>query len=115
MQRRITIRVAMIVLLLAGSKPAAAQNRYYVISTYPGETYARASATSFSSPLVAGTASLLISAKLSLNQKQSASALSHAVPLTPDLNHGRLDVYQAITAWLNSSSSNSGSCSLFCW
>jgi subtilisin family serine protease len=87
----------------------------YVISTYPGGTYASASGTSFSSPLVAGTASLLISAKTSLNQQQAASALSHAVRLTPGLNHGRLDVYQAITAWLNNSSSNSGSCSLFCW
>jgi subtilisin family serine protease len=89
----------------------------YVISTFPGGTYASASGTSFSSPLVAGTASLLINAKPSLNQKQAASALSHAVHLTPDLNHGRLDVYQAISAWVNSSSSsgNSGSCFLFCW
>ena len=130
MKRRITILVAMIVLMLAGSKPAAAQNRYIVRTggltaawiaapgesvTCPGGTYASASSTSFSSPLVAGTASLLISAKPSLNQKQAASALSHAVRLTPDLNHGRLDVYQAIAAWLNNSSSNSGSCSLFCW
>ena len=87
----------------------------YVISTFPGGTHPSASGTSFSSPLVAGTASLLISAKPSLIQKQAASALSHAVRLTPDLNHGRLDVYQAIAAWLNNSSSNSGSCSLFCW
>ena len=87
----------------------------YVISTYPGGTYASASGTSFSSPLVAGTASLLIDAKPSISHKQAASALSHAVRLTPDLNHGRLDVYQAISAWVNSSSSNSGSCSLFCW
>jgi len=88
----------------------------YVISTYPGGTYASASGTSFSSPLVAGTASLLLNAKSSsLNQKQAASALSHAIRLTPDLNHGRLDVYQAISAWVNSSNTNSGSCSLFCW
>src|SRR6266850_1634005 len=89
----------------------------YVISTYPGGTYASASGTSFSSPLVAGTASLLLNAKSSsLNQKQAASALSHAIQLTPDLNHGRLDVYQAISAWVNSSSTNSGSgtCLLFC-
>src|ERR1700674_2457305 len=55
----------------------------YVISTYPGGTYASASGTSFSSPLVAGTASLLLSAKSSLDQKQAASALSHAIRLTP--------------------------------
>jgi subtilisin family serine protease len=76
----------------------------YVISTFPGGTYAAASGTSFSSPLVAGSADLMISAKPSLNQKSAASAFSHAIQLTPDLNHGRLDVYQAISAWVNSSS-----------
>jgi subtilisin family serine protease len=94
----------------------------YVISTYPGGTYASASGTSFSSPLVAGTAALFMNAKSPLNQKQAASALSHAVTLTPDLNHGRLDVYQAVSAWVNGSGSTSGSgsggsgsCFLFCW
>jgi subtilisin family serine protease len=76
----------------------------YVISTFPGGTYAAASGTSFSSPLVAGSADLLLTAKPSLKQKSAASAFSHAIKLTPDLNHGRLDVYQAISAWLNSSS-----------
>ncbi len=74
----------------------------YVISTFPGGTYAAASGTSFSSPLVAGSADLLLSVKPSLNQKNAASAFSHAIQLTPDLNHGRLDVYQAISAWVNS-------------
>lgn len=76
----------------------------YVISTYPGGTYAAASGTSFSSPLVAGTAALLIEAKQPLNQSQAASALGHARRLTPDLNMGCLDAYQAISAWLSSSS-----------
>jgi subtilisin family serine protease len=76
----------------------------YVISTFPGGTYAAASGTSFSSPLVAGSADLLLSVKPSLSQKSAASAFSHAIQLTPDLNHGRLDVYQAISAWVNSSS-----------
>jgi subtilisin family serine protease len=78
----------------------------YVISTFPGGTYAAASGTSFSSPLVAGSADLLLSAKPSLNQKSAASAFAHAIKLTPDLNHGRLDVYQAVSAWVNSSSGN---------
>ena len=78
----------------------------YVISTYPGGTYAAASGTSFSSPLVAGSADLLMSAKSSLNQSNAASAFSHAIKLTPDLNKGRLDVYQAVSAWVNSSSGN---------
>src|SRR6266478_5118700 len=71
----------------------------YVISTFPGGTYASASGTSFSSPLVAGAAALLLSAQPSLNQAAAASALSHAVQLTPDLQNGRLDVYQAVSAW----------------
>jgi subtilisin family serine protease len=92
----------------------------YVISTFPGGSYAAASGTSFSSPLVAGTAALLLNVKSGLNQSQAASALSHGRLLTPDLNHGRLDAYQAISAWVNSSSSSSstssssGSCFLLC-
>jgi subtilisin family serine protease len=97
-----------------------------VISTYPGGTYGSESGTSFSSPLVAGTVALMLSAKQPINQSNAANALSHAIQLTPDLNHGRLDAYQSVSAWLNSSSSTSssgsgsgsgsGSCLLLlCW
>jgi subtilisin family serine protease len=73
-----------------------------VISTYPGGTYGSESGTSFSAPLVAGTVALMLSVKQPLNQSQAASALSHAQVLTPDLNHGRLDAYQSLSAWQNS-------------
>jgi len=76
----------------------------YVISTFPGGTYASASGTSFSSPMVAGTVALMLNAKPSLNQSSASSALSHAIRLTPDLHNGRLDIYQAVSAWVNSSS-----------
>ena len=90
----------------------------YVISTFPGGTYASASGTSFSSPLVAGAAALLLNAKPSLNQAKASSALSHAIKLTPELHNGRLDVYQAVSAWVNRDSgdgSGSDSCGWFCW
>jgi subtilisin family serine protease len=89
----------------------------YVISTFPGGTYGSASGTSFSSPLVAGSAALLLQAKPSLHQADAATAFSHAVLLTPDLNRGRLDVYQALSAWINSTTSTSTSpstCLLLC-
>jgi subtilisin family serine protease len=92
-----------------------------IITTFPGGTYASASGTSFSSPIVAGTVSLMLSAKQqAANQSQAASALSHGRPLSSDLNHGRLDAYQAVSAWVNNSGSTSGSggsgsCFLFCW
>ncbi|HWZ98215.1 MAG TPA: S8 family serine peptidase [Candidatus Dormibacteraeota bacterium] len=70
-----------------------------IISTYPGATYASSSGTSFSSPIVAGTVALCLDLKSGLNQSKAASALSHARQLTPDLNHGRLDTYQTLTAW----------------
>lgn len=73
-----------------------------IVSTFPGGTYGSASGTSFSSPLAAGTVSLLLSAKQQpINQSQAANALSHAQQLTSDLNHGRLNVYQAVSAWLS--------------
>jgi len=86
----------------------------YVITTFPGGTYASASGTSFSSPMVAGTVALMLNARTSLNQASASSALSHAIKLTPDLHNGRLDAYQAVSAWVNSGSS-SGSCGWFCW
>src|SRR5205814_6998905 len=59
-----------------------------IVSTFPGGTYGSASGTSFSSPIVAGTVSLMLNAKSSLNQNQASNSLSHAIKLTPDLNHG---------------------------
>src|SRR5579859_3743702 len=73
-----------------------------IISTYPGGTYGSSSGTSFSSPMVAGTVALAMSVKPGINQSKASNALTHARQLTPDLDHGRLDVYQTLSAWLTS-------------
>src|SRR5580765_7405142 len=64
-----------------------------IVSTFPGGTYASASGTSFSSPIVAGTVSLLLEAKQRpVSQSQASKALANAQRLGPDLNNGSLNV-----------------------
>jgi len=72
-----------------------------VMSTYPGGTYASSSGTSFSCPLVTGTVALMLDARGGVNQANASAALAHAQRLTPNLNHGRLDVYQAVLFYLS--------------
>ena len=71
-----------------------------VITTYPFGTFAAAWGTSFSAPFVSGTAALLVEARANLTPQKAALAIGQAKVLTPELNHGRLDVYQAIQASL---------------
>jgi subtilisin family serine protease len=100
-----------------------------VMTTYPFGTYAAGWGTSFSAPLVSGTAALLVStynvpastntgislgflslsASLGANvnslssEQQAANALSHGDPIAdPQLGYGRLDTYQAVQAWRRS-------------
>jgi len=78
-----------------------------IVTTYPFATYAAAWGTSFSTPFVSGGAALMLDYGGSLltdilifqNQSDGARAVSHAMPINPDLGHGRLDIYQALTAW----------------
>jgi hypothetical protein len=75
-----------------------------VMSTYPGATYATSSGTSFSTPLVAGTAALLVNVSAAVKESTAASAIAHAKWLSPNLNKGRLDTYQAVNAWKGAAS-----------
>ncbi len=69
-----------------------------IISTYPFGTYSANWGTSFSAPFVSGGAALLLSVQ-HCNQLQASQALAHAKYVSPDLGHGRLDLFQAVTAW----------------
>jgi subtilisin family serine protease len=71
-----------------------------VVTTYPFSTYAAAWGTSFSAPLVSGVAALLLDVNYLSDQQSSASSTSHAKPIGPDVGHGRLDIFQAVEAWV---------------
>jgi subtilisin family serine protease len=68
-----------------------------VITPYPLNNWAAGWGTSFSAPMVAGTAALLFQLNPQLNQGVAVQALSHAAPIGQQLGVGRLDVYQALT------------------
>src|SRR6184192_4105229 len=69
-----------------------------IISTYPFGTYAAGWGTSFSAPFVSGAAALLRNRRSNINEARAAAAVAHAVPIGPDMGHGRLDLVQALRA-----------------
>jgi subtilisin family serine protease len=69
-----------------------------VITTYPFATYAAGWGTSFSSPFVAGTASLVVNMQSKPSQNQAAWAIAHAKWIGPNMGNGRLDVYGTLSA-----------------
>ncbi len=80
-----------------------------VITTYPGSNYAAAWGTSFSTPFVSGAASLMVQVDSKANYSETSNWLTRAKQLTPDLGHGRLDLYQALANTSNATSTTSGS------
>jgi subtilisin family serine protease len=69
-----------------------------VITTYPFATYAAGWGTSFSSPMVAGTTSLIVNMQSSFNENQAAWTIAHAKFIGPNMGNGRLDVYGALSS-----------------
>jgi hypothetical protein len=67
-----------------------------IVSTYPFDTYASSSGTSFSAPFVSGTVALLANVDGSVNQAGAADAIGNAKYISPQLNRGVLDIYQAV-------------------
>jgi subtilisin family serine protease len=69
-----------------------------VITTYPFGLYAAGWGTSFSSPMVAGTTSLILNAQPKANQVQASLALTNSKFVGVNMGYGRLDVYGALSA-----------------
>ena len=67
-----------------------------IVSTYPFDAYASSSGTSFSTPFVSGTVALLANVDSSDESIRAANAIGHAKYISPQLNRGLLDTYQAV-------------------
>jgi subtilisin family serine protease len=70
-----------------------------IITTYPFGWYAAGWGTSFSSPMVAGTASLVLNMQPNANPSQAAWATAHAKWVGFNMGNGRLDVYGTLSAF----------------
>jgi subtilase family protein/Big-like domain-containing protein len=67
-----------------------------VITTYPGGHYAGAWGTSFSTPLAAGGAALLLQVDPTLDQAKAQDLLGRAERMGPGMGKGRLNLYESV-------------------
>ncbi|HET8887852.1 MAG TPA: S8 family serine peptidase [Candidatus Angelobacter sp.] len=74
-----------------------------VITTYPGSNYAAGWGTSFSTPMVAGAAALVLQARPGSKPGDITNALSKTKQIGSDMGYGRIDLYQSLTNVVNSS------------
>jgi subtilisin family serine protease len=79
-----------------------------VITTFPGGLYAAAWGTSFSAPMVAGSASLVLQFKPSSKPGDVINGLSKTKQVQ-DMGYGRIDLYQSLTNLVGTSGGTSGS------
>ena len=68
-----------------------------VITTYPGGNYAAGWGTSFSTPMVAGEAALVLQARPAYKSSDVANAISRAFSV-PQMGHGRVDLCLALSS-----------------
>jgi len=73
-----------------------------VITTYPGGNYAAGWGTSFSTPMVAGAAALVLQARPASKPGDITNALSKTKQIS-DMGYGRIDLYQSLINLVNSS------------
>jgi subtilisin family serine protease len=84
-----------------------------VITTYPGSNYAAGWGTSFSTPMFAGAASLVLQARPASKPGDITNALSKTKQIS-DMGYGRIDLYQSLmnlvaSSTISSTSGTSGS------
>jgi subtilisin family serine protease len=75
-----------------------------VITTYPGGNYAAGWGTSFSTPMFAGAAALVLQARPTSKPGDITNALSKTKQIS-DMGYGRIDLYQSLMNFVGGSSS----------
>jgi subtilisin family serine protease len=75
-----------------------------VITTYPGSNYAAGWGTSFSTPMFAGAASLVLQARPASKPGDITNALSKTKQIN-DMGYGRIDLYSSLMNVVSSSTS----------
>jgi subtilisin family serine protease len=76
-----------------------------IVTTFPGGNYAAGWGTSFSAPMVAGAASLVLQARPASKPGDIQNGLSKTKQIG-DMGYGRIDLYQSLTNLVNSSGSS---------
>lgn len=76
-----------------------------VITTYPGNNYAAGWGTSFSTPMFAGAAALVLQARPTSKPGDITNALSKTKQIS-DMGYGRIDLYQSLTNVVSNSGSS---------
>jgi subtilisin family serine protease len=77
-----------------------------VITTYPGSNYAAGWGTSFSTPMFAGAAALVLHARPASKPGDITNALSKTKQIS-DMGYGRIDLYQSLMNVVSSSGTSS--------
>jgi len=77
-----------------------------VITTYPGSNYAAGWGTSFSTPMFAGAAALVLQARPASKPGDITNALSKTKQIS-DMGYGRIDLYQSLMNVVSSSGTSS--------
>jgi hypothetical protein len=70
-----------------------------IITPYPQGRYAAGWGTSFSAPMAAGGAALLLQLNSTISPSTAKQSLSNAVPVGQSLGAGRLDLVKALSQW----------------